>query len=289
MERLLPFAEAQTVYNRICMNAPNFSPICLKGVPCPTKYCYANSGCPCVDPCAAKRPAAAVIPSFVCPSAPRANNPFVDRNQFWQDCVPCFSRPEFTRLVGAKDYIGLQFLGNCVLRHYAQSIGKRWQCVCGNGNSSIFCISGGKEQGTAGGTTIDQITDGTSTTIFCTEYAGAPDWWVRGGKQAPPTRLFNFNPNPGGAWAFPESSAVVGSNFTGLARVHCTSLSCPAPVCFFNCSNEFLANAFFGFHPGTAGVAMCDGSARMLSENLSVVVFGALFTPRGHERVTDQF
>ena len=49
-ERLLPFVEASTVYDRICMNAPIFSPICLSGVPCPTKYCFANSGCPCSDP-----------------------------------------------------------------------------------------------------------------------------------------------------------------------------------------------------------------------------------------------
>ena len=38
-----------------------------------------------------------------------------------------------------------------------------------------------------------------------------------------------------------------------------------------------------------AGVAMCDGSARMVSENISIVVFVGLMTPRGHDVVTDQF
>ena len=88
-ERLLPFMEADTVYRRICMNAPIFSPICLTCAPCGQKYCYPNSGCPC-DPCAAKRPAAAVIPTYVCPSAPRAANPFVERNQGWELLIPCF-------------------------------------------------------------------------------------------------------------------------------------------------------------------------------------------------------
>jgi prepilin-type N-terminal cleavage/methylation domain-containing protein len=63
-ERLLPFAEANTVYSRICMNAPIFSPICLSGAPCPTKYTFKNSGCPCSDACAPIRPAAAVIPTY---------------------------------------------------------------------------------------------------------------------------------------------------------------------------------------------------------------------------------
>jgi prepilin-type N-terminal cleavage/methylation domain-containing protein len=297
MERLLPFVEAQTVYNKICMNAPNFSPICLSSLPpgaCPTKYSYANSGCPCIDPCAAKRPTAAVIPTYVCPSAPRARNPFVHRNQGWECFVPALSHPGFTRLAGAKDYVGLQFIGADLLVYYAQAIGKpvlSFVHCCGSriGASGIFEASVGTS---GGGISIDQVTDGASMTIFCTENAGAPDWWVRGGKQTPPTTPRGYNPNPGGAWAFPEYTAAFGSDFTGLLGGPpggCHGFQCTAPVCFFNCTNESQANAFFSFHPSAAGVAMCDGSARMLSENLSVGVFGALFTPRGHEPVTDQF
>ena len=43
----------------------------------------------------------------------------------------------------------------------------------------------------------------------------------------------------------------------------------------------------YSFHPGTGGVAMCDGSARMLSENISVVVFCNMMSFRGHEVVSD--
>ena len=68
-----------------------------------------------------------------------------------------------------------------------------------------------------------------------------------------------------------------------------TTNQCLGPECFFNCSNEKGANAVFSFHPGSGGVLMCDGSAHMMSENISIIVFGALTTPRGHEPVTDNF
>jgi hypothetical protein len=34
---------------------------------------------------------------------------------------------------------------------------------------------------------------------------------------------------------------------------------------------------------------MLDGSVHMLSENIGVLVFGSLLTPRGNEPVTDNF
>jgi hypothetical protein len=83
---------------------------------------------------------------------------------------------------------------------------------------------------------------------------------------------------------------VIGSDFTGLTLPNCSSpTNCPMPVCFINCTNEVGFNAIFSFHPGAGGVALCDGSARMLSENISIVVFTGLMTPNGHEAVTDQF
>jgi Protein of unknown function (DUF1559) len=63
----------------------------------------------------------------------------------------------------------------------------------------------------------------------------------------------------------------------------------PGPVCFFNCTNEQTANAIYSFHPGTGGAAMCDGSVHFLSEDISLIVFGALTTFNAHDRVTDSF
>jgi len=58
-------------------------------------------------------------------------------------------------------------------------------------------------------------------------------------------------------------------------------------ACIINCTNEWQRNYSFSFHPGSTGVAMCDGSAHMVSENISLVVFCNLMTYRGRERVTD--
>ena len=121
--------------------------------------------------------------------------------------------------------------------------------------------------------------------------AGRPDYWTRAGKRTLPTALAGYAFNAGGAWASPNAvSYVLGSDFTGLTQPNCFSTtSCQAPVCIINCTNELGYNAIFSFHPGAGGVAMCDGSARMVSEDLSIVVFGGLMTPRGHEAITDQF
>jgi prepilin-type N-terminal cleavage/methylation domain-containing protein len=281
-ERLLPFAEANTVYSRICMNAPIFSPICLSGVPCPTQYTFANSGCPCSDASAAAKPAAAVIPTYACPSSPRTQNPFIEGNAAYESCLPCFV---FKRLHGALDYQGLCDLAAYANAFYARSRG----------------VPGGVSIGATGvfhdfltnfcGFSIEQITDGTSTTLFCTEMAGRPDCWTRGGKRSLPTPISGLTFNSGGAWASPNAvSYVLGSDFSGLTTPSCfSSTNCPSPVCFINCTNEIGYNAIFSFHPGAGGVAMCDGSARMLSEDISIVVFAGLTTPRGREPMRDQF
>ncbi len=285
-ERLLVYLEATTVYNKMCFNAPNFSPICLSSVPCPTKYTALNSGCPCTDPCAAIRPAAAVIPAYVCPSAPRNQNPFAERNQCWNCCLtPTFTCPGFTRLAGAMDYQGYcRFSGN--LWNFYQFL--RGAQLQNSQRQALFSDA-------FVGLSIDQVTDGTSSTIYCCELAARPDWWIRAGKQTigpTGTALHHYNPNVGGAWISEHigDTEFNGSDFQGLTQGTCAGFNnCAQPICFFNCSNEKGANAIFSFHPGTGGVAMCDGSAHMISENISMLTFGALSTPRGHEAVTDQF
>ena len=286
-ERLLAFMEGGTVYSKICFNSPNFSPICLSSVPCPTAYTYKNSGCPCIDPCAAIRPTAQVVPSFVCPSAPRTNNPFVERNQCWECNLAVFTCPGYTRLSGAMDYQAWCRFSGCLWNYYRNALGKGC-CYSGCFRKALYSDS-------FVGMTIDQITDGLSTTIFCTEVAGRPDWWIRAGKQtigATGTAIHHYNPNPGGTWTSEHigDAEFNGSDFTGLTSGNChQAKNCASPICFFNCSNEKGANGVFSFHPGTGGVLMCDGSAHMISENISVITFGALTTPRGHEAVTDNF
>ncbi|HEV8071616.1 MAG TPA: DUF1559 domain-containing protein [Planctomycetaceae bacterium] len=301
-EYLLAYLEGGNIYHKICFNSPNFSPICLVGkIPCGKSYTFKNSGCPCVDPCAAIRPMAAVIPSYVCPSAPRVNNPFVEKNQCWE-CSDCAFRclGNFTRLYGALDYTGWCRMGGNLWNYYRYAKGQPNLCKCGHdktGRQAVFADA-------YVGLSFDQVTDGLSTTIYCTEDAGKPDFWTRAGKQPIPpvvccggcrtggTPLGHYNPNLGGAWASEHvaDQDMRGSDFTGFTQGNCNSSSnCPAPICFFNCSNEKSSSGVFSFHPGSGGVLMLDGSAHMLSENIGVLVFGALLTPRGREPVTDNF
>jgi prepilin-type N-terminal cleavage/methylation domain-containing protein len=283
-ERLLPFVEGTTAYNRICMNAPIFSPVCLSGMPCGTKYTAANSGCPCTDPAAACKPAAAVIASYVCPSCPRTANPFVEGNANYEYCFKCTCFG-FKRLHGALDYQGLCDLGSEAHAFYEKTRG--FCCGGGVGPRGIFW----NFLSNYCGMSIEQISDGTSMTLFCTEMAGRPDYWTRSGKRALPTALTGYTYNSGGAWASLDAvNYVLGSDFTGTQFPNCfSSATCSQPVCFFNCTNELGYNAIFSFHPGAGGIAMCDGSARMVSENMSIVTFVGLMTPRGHEAIPDQF
>src|SRR5580692_1542802 len=97
-ERLLPELEAVNVYRRICFNNPMLPP-CCEHPPCLNKkplaccgcgkpYLYKNVTDPCQDPCSNTRPGAAVIPTYVCPSSPRTNNPFLELDS---DACPCFT------------------------------------------------------------------------------------------------------------------------------------------------------------------------------------------------------
>ncbi len=138
--------------------------------------------------------------------------------------------------------------------------------------------------------TFDLIVDGSSTTIFCTEQGGRPDLWVRGVKQ--PLSCFNYNWKqftgtiPGGCWAcaINAEQEVDGSTFSGTQPPSDT-----APVCVFNCTNEIEGNLVYSFHPGAGGVVMCDGSAHMLSEDISIITLFRLFTYKERVPVTDAF
>jgi prepilin-type N-terminal cleavage/methylation domain-containing protein len=292
-ERLLPFLEATTVYNRIDFNSPFMSP--WVSVCPPETYTSKNSGtlcssCPAYCACAQATPSAAVIPAYVCPSAPRLSNPFTEQQQSWQQChFPSKASFIFTRLNGALDYQGLCGWGSPLKTYwqYGSNCGK--SAICGNG---MF-------HDTIGGYKIERIIDGTSTTMYLAEIAGRPNWWTKGVNHGLPGHTAAtetpikgwYNTNPGGCWACWESKGkcASGTSFNGLTKPASSTLGNVIPVCFFNCSNETGTQIVFSFHPGTGGVVMCDGSAHMLSENISVAVMHAISTPANHDVVTDGF
>jgi hypothetical protein len=277
---LLPYMEATTVYNRIDKNSPYFSPIVIAS-PGQT-YTFKNSGngCPssgaCYDPCAASRPEAAVIPTWVCPSAPRNRNPFLETTQ----CFYCSLLKNAARCQGASDYTASGGWHCAVWNVFAKLAGKYPSATNScfrDGVMSCPCV---RVQ-----VSFSDIIDGTQTTIFSMENAGRPDYWVRGVKMGFPTASGYAPTNPGGCWGCIENAAtyVNGTNFAGTGAGSIT----PPVVCFINCSNEKNANFCYSFHPGSAGIVMCDGSAHMVSENISLVVFGEMISYRGREPVTD--
>jgi prepilin-type N-terminal cleavage/methylation domain-containing protein len=298
-ERLLAFMEGNTVYNQICMNSTYASPIDLAPTLHIPKavYTYPNSGCPCVNACAAKTPAAQVIAAYLCPSTPRNANPFVEDssliNLLNQNHVTCHTLAP-RMLAGASDYIASG--------GYNGSLAN-WYDVLNPCTAPGHCAVSGSRAGTLDGDTpvsIDSITDGTSTSIFVVEQSGKPDLWQRGVKKTykcttgaglatcgssgtAPDRLSNY----GGCWMCALDNGenwMQGSNFTG------TSFHVPTgtPVCIVNCLNE-QDGGLYSFHPGSAGIVMDDGSAHMISENISATVFCRLITIKGHEAVTDSF
>jgi prepilin-type N-terminal cleavage/methylation domain-containing protein len=301
-ERLLLYMEATNVYNKICFNAPIFSPACLSSV-CGAKYTALNaSACSSTGP---TLPAAAVIPTYVCPSAPRASNPFLETSGYSTQTSGAI--PQY--FAGASDYSATSCVCNGLSCAYDQLAGPTdpqgsrshgGGQAMGDRRLGVLTFDAFRIQHIP--ISIEMITDGTSQTIFCGELAGRPDLWQRGVKkiaknQACGGNLFTcaitsgggsgakpLNSNPGGCWACIENgwNFLFGSTFDG------TNLSAGSPsnTCAVNCSNE-IWGGLYAFHPGACGIALCDGSARMISENIGLVTFCRLVTYHGNVSTLD--
>ena len=325
LEKLLPFMEATTVYNKICFNGPMLAPDCEH--PCPLSkwaclytcavppitlppYLQKNITNPCKDPCANTRAGAQVIPAYVCPSAPRTNNPFVENYEnanpgYFGIPYPGGPNTFIPVLAGASDYaasggyndataLGLFYL-------YSNN------CQAELSREGVITLL-------RQGVSIDQITDGTSTTTLYVELAGRPDFWHRGVKSPvvscpPAPGDFRYPRHPprvtpggwgsanalvaslqynwGGCWSCTNNVFTLysGSQYSGYGWKSGTYVK-GDPVCMLNCANVWSAN-WYSFHPGSVGICMCDGSAHMISENTSLTVLCRIQTYRGHAPVTD--
>jgi prepilin-type N-terminal cleavage/methylation domain-containing protein len=297
LERLLPFVEANNVYQQISMNDPMLAP-CTEHFGCGAgillcccqfgPHTYKNITCPCQDTCSNKRPGAAVIPTYICPSAPHNQNPFKEISELaccGKGTLACTFRLGIFPpvLAGATDYTPS-----------GGYLKKEACCVGGNdlGLAYAYANSGKLESSSAGAinvadwnVTLDKIVDGTSTTLMFAEQAGRPDIWIKGVKQSQTAAaLFGMASNWGGCWACFDNvfQVITGSNTAGHGFVYTPG----APVCVINCVNRWSKN-YYSFHPGTCGVCLCDGSARMISENVSLTVICRLISYRGHAAVTD--
>jgi prepilin-type N-terminal cleavage/methylation domain-containing protein len=320
-ERLLLFLEATNVYNKICFNAPFFSPANLGSIH-GAKYCAPNSGACCTF--GPQRPIAAAIPTFVCPSAPRNSNPFLETPALSTQTGGAF--PKFW--AGASDYSATSCICNglaCAYSTIASPTDPQGRCSFSSGQYmgdrrlGVLTFDAFRIEHIP--ISIEMITDGTSQTIFCGELAGRPDLWQRGVKKinksttcggnlftlpdagcvpAPTSGSGNgsskaLNSNPGGCWAcldnawnYQWGSNFAGSQFAAGGWDGGTSGSAAnaANTCAINCSNE-MWGGLYSFHPGSCGIALCDGSARMISENISLISYCRLVTFHGNVAVLD--
>jgi prepilin-type N-terminal cleavage/methylation domain-containing protein len=296
-ERLLPFLEATTVYNKICMNGPIFAPanLAVVGSQC---YTQLNSGSCCtVGP---TRPAASPVPVFACPSSPRTANPFKEQSLAVGETGGACASPYPTYWAGGSDYAAVSCYCCGVKTVYNKSVSPTDPQASGNCGFREGVLNWNFLRPGVGPVTVESIVDGTSTTIFCGELAGRPDLWQRGVKRIATNAACGGNlacwpageptlpgvpaSNFGGCWGCMDNgwNEIWGSTFDGKQASNGTT------ACIINCTNQAKLN-LYSFHPGACGLLMCDGSAHMVSEDLSLIVFCRLLTFKGHSAVTDSF
>jgi len=281
--------EANNVYTRISQRDPIFSPITAAPLGY-RNWSYPNADYPSISSTAGA-PSGAVIPGYVCPSAPRSENPYLETWSAWC-CVACAAgAPTADALVlpyraGANDYIALGGIIRSIQSYYNRTN------PSGNQASSDGLLQDN------GVISVAQVTDGTSTTIICGEMAGRPDLWILNTKKNVPTDLPTSYKHPGqqahsnygGCWSCFDNAEnwIMGTSFDGKI-IQDDYIDPPkplTPVCFMNCANVSAAG-LYSFHPSSAGIAVADGSAHMINQNLDVLVFARLVTYRGRHKVTD--
>ncbi len=124
---------------------------------------------------------------------------------------------------------------------------------------------------------VRDLTDGTSNTIMIIEDAGRPYVYQKS-IQVPgsglPTSATAIYMNLSG-WAEPNTSAIRAYTPDGVNYT-----SAYSPSCMVNCSNY---RAIYGFHRTVANIALADGSARGVSNNVDMETIVHMLTIDGGE------
>ncbi len=113
---------------------------------------------------------------------------------------------------------------------------------------------------------LRDVTDGVSSTALMWEIAARPNVWIRG----------KLQPNAqtgGGGW----TDILNAENWFGGTAPN---------GCAINCSNQ-AETGVYSFHTGGVNFLLCDGSARFLSENSSLLLFVNLVTYDDGEVIGD--
>jgi len=133
------------------------------------------------------------------------------------------------------------------------------------------------------GTSITEITDGTSNSFLVYESGGRPKHYISGKVIGEADSSFvcqnTYVKNgitAGAAWADPGGgSPVHGFNKNGTK---CSE------ACVINCTNNQEA---YSFHTGGMNASFADGSVRYITEKIDIITFCALVTMAGGEVIAD--
>jgi prepilin-type N-terminal cleavage/methylation domain-containing protein/prepilin-type processing-associated H-X9-DG protein len=149
-------------------------------------------------------------------------------------------------------------------------------------NPAILALLGSWPLSSASARLAD-ITDGTSNTLGLFERVGGPKMYVKGGKEFDVAALTGFSPALNAAsfavcngmgWVNPF--AGVGA-FSGSPYVITAVNAKDDGPCAINCTN-LSYHGMYSMHPGGINVAMMDGSARFVSENIPPFVLASMMT-----------
>ncbi len=253
---LLPYMEQGNIYNLLDFNTSPYDGV--------NDAAYAN-----------------VIPGFTCPSAPGEpkmvswtipggtvlGSGFPPTASTW---TMTSGRIDYESANGIRgDFSSNAYAGTNFIGGRAGAIG--WDLIVVDIPPIVAAFDGGD---LSAGSRIRDIKDGTTNTILIGELTNRNDLYYRRIKQDATSAPAEFGAQQlvsGGAWGdgFTENW-IAGRNLDGTPGAD-------GGLCAINCSN-YRGAGFYSFHTGGAQIALCDGSARFVSENIDSLAFASLVT-----------
>lgn len=120
---------------------------------------------------------------------------------------------------------------------------------------------------------LEDILDGTSTTMLLTEDGGRPKGFTMG--------VHYGNCPNGAAWANTGGPRITAFGWLpGSPPQGTCNPNCPPGPCAINCDNY---NAVYSLHPGGVNMTFVDGSVRWVKQTLNINILSQIFSRHGGE------
>ncbi|MCE9554447.1 MAG: DUF1559 domain-containing protein [Planctomycetes bacterium] len=186
------------------------------------------------------------VPTYMCPAAPSGSVRVMDLAK---------SSPTTTTSTG--------YAGDYVVFHQL--------LFTGTGVTCTGCTTAAPKDVNSV-TRLNKIKDGLSNTILLAEQAGRPTYYI--GRTAQASNTSMTNPKFWGCWAAYQSVQAQGWN----------AALPPAAGGIFT-MNRSNSQGVYSFHNGGGNFGLCDGSVRLISEEIDIKIMMALYTADGGESI----